>query len=136
MSSDRFFFVPSVPVGTIASFQASDVTGDQFTRDVEQETLHVVGRGRQVQVGDDLGYSGTLQLKLRNPNTARLTREFLEILASTNNSVYIKSPFGDVFLVAFGNLQSSRLAGVGRGDLADVSIPYTQIIEPDQITRL
>lgn len=136
MSSDRFFFVPSVPVGTIASFQASDVTGDQFTRDVEQETLHVVGRGRQVQVGDDLGYSGTLQLKLRNPSTARLTREFLEILASTNNSVYIKSPFGDVFLVAFGNMQTSRLAGVGRGDLVDVSIPYTQIIEPDQITRL
>jgi hypothetical protein len=135
MTSDRYFFVPQVPVGSIASFEASSITGDQFTRDIESETLHVVGRGRQVQIGDDLGYSGTLTIKLRNPATSRLNREFLERISYENNAVWIKSPFGDVVLVALGNIGTSRQAGYGKGDIVDLSVPYTQIIEPDQITR-
>lgn len=136
LDSERYFFVPQVPVGSIASFEATSITGDQFTRDIESETLHVVGRGRQVQIGDDLGYSGTLTIKLRNPATARLNREFLERISFENNSVWIKSPFGDVVLVALGNIATSRQAGYGPGDIVDLSVPYTQIIEPDQITRV
>ena len=134
--SDRFYFVPQIPVGSIASFQASDVTGDQFTREVEQETLHVVGRGRQVQVGDDLGYTGSLSIHLRNPSTARLNREFLEMISADNNSVYIKSPFGDVILVALGNIGTTRQPGYGRADIVDLSVPYSQIFDDDVVTRL
>lgn len=136
ITSDRFYFVPEVAVGTIASFQASDVTGDQFTREVEQETLHVVNRGRQVQIGDDLGYVGSLVLKLRNPATARLNREFLEAISAEYNRVYVKSPFGDVILMALGNIQTSRQAGYGSGDIADLTVPYSQIIEDEKITRV
>lgn len=136
MNSERYFFVPQIPIGSIASFEASSITGDQFTRDIETETLHVVGRGRQVQIGDDLGYSGTLTIKLRNPSTARLNREFLERISYENNSVWIKSPFGDVLLVAISNVQSNRLAGYGKGDIVDLSVGYTEIITPDEITRV
>jgi hypothetical protein len=134
-ATDRYYFVPQVPVGTIASYESNAVTGDNFTRDVEQETLHVIGRGRQVQIGDDLGYSGTLTLKLRNPATARANRQFLELLTTQNNSVYIKTPFGDVVLVALGVVSTTRQGGFGRGDITDLSVPYTQIIAPEQITR-
>lgn len=133
---DRYFFVPEVPVGTIASFEASFVTGDSFTRDVEQATLHVLGRGRQVQVGDDLGYSGTLTLRLRNPDTARGDREFIEFLASDDaGNLYIRSPFGDVLYVSLGNPSFSRLAGVGNSDLGDLSVPYTTVYKTALATR-
>lgn len=133
---DRYYFVPEVPVGTIVSFEASYVTGDNFTRDIEQATLHVLGRGRQVQVGDDLGYSGTLTLKLRNPNTARGDREFLEFLASDDaGNLYIRTPFGDVLYVSLGNPSFSRMAGVGNTDLGDLTIPYTQVYKTPPAIR-
>lgn len=132
----QYFFVPSVPVGSIASFEASGITGDSFTRDIEQETLHVIGRGRQVQVGDDLGYSGTLTVKLRNPATARRDREFFELISSTFNQVYVKTPFGDVFLIAVQSVQTARQAGYGGySDFSDLSIPYTQIYDEPLLTR-
>lgn len=133
---ERYFFVPAVPVGTIASFEATGVTGDDFTRDIEQETLHVIGRGRQVQIGDDLGYSGTLTIKLRNAATVRRDREFFELISSTYNKVYIKSPFGDVVLIALGPVQTGRQAGYGGyADFSDLSLPYTEIIDEELTVR-
>jgi hypothetical protein len=133
---ERYYLVPQVTIGNIASFEMSGVTGDAFSRDVEQETLHVVGRGRQVQVGDDLGYSGTLTVRSRGAANARFNREFLEAISSQHNSVYLKTPFGDVFLVALGNVQSTRVPGYGGAvDFVDITVPYTQIIDDDLIKR-
>lgn len=143
--SDRYYFVPEDLVGTIASYEASNVSADSFTGEVEQETVHVIGRGRQVQVGDDLGYNGTLTLRLRNPSTARADREFLEYLASSKtNNVYLRSPFGDVLLVKLGSLSFTRMAGVGAtdgagniADLGDLTVPYSEVISNTvRITRL
>jgi phosphotransferase system IIB component len=134
---DRYYFVPEVVVGTIASFQASFVTADAFTDEIEQETIHVLGRGRQVQVGDTLGYTGSLTIKLRNAAAARGDREFLEYLSSeAGGNVYLRSPFGDVLLVKLGNISMSRMAGVGLGDLGDLTIPYSQVIDDSMpVTR-
>lgn len=134
---DRYYFVPENPIGSIASFEASNVVGDSFTREVEQNTLHVLSRGRQVQVGDDLGYTGTLTIHLRNPDTARSDREFIEYLSgSTAGNVYIRSPFGDVLYISFGNVGFSRMAGVGGGaDLGDLTVPYTTVIQEVPLKR-
>jgi hypothetical protein len=122
--------VPEVNIGGIASFQAAGVTGDNFTRDIEQETLHVIGRGRQMQVGDDLGVSGTFTIQLRNPTNARRDREFFELISGQYNKVYYKNPFGDVVLVALGVVSTTRQAGYGGyADFADLSVPYMQIID-------
>lgn len=136
LTTDRYYFVPQVLLGGIVSFQAASVTGDNFSREIEQETLHVIGRGRQVQVGDDLGYSGTLSIKQRNPATARRDREFFELISAQYNSVYIKTPFGDVVLIALGNIQSSRIPGFGgHADFVDITVPYLQIIDEELTTR-
>lgn len=133
---ERFYFVPAVPIGTIASFEASNVTADQFAREVEQETLHVINRGRQVQIGDDLGYAGSYTIKLRNPATARSDREFIELLSKADNAkVYIRSPFGDVLYVSFGSVAFNRMAGVGLSDLGDLTVPYTEVFQDVPITR-
>lgn len=133
---DRYYFVPAVPIGSIASFEAHGVTADGFSREIERETLHVIGRGRQVQVGDDLGYAGSFTIHLRNPDTARSDREFVELLcAKGTGKVYVRSPFGDVVLVNFGNPTFNRMAGVGAGDLGDLTLPYVEIYDEVPIRR-
>lgn len=133
---DRYFLVPENPIGSIASFEAANITADSFTRETERETLHVIGRGRQVQLGDDLGYSGTLTIQLRNPATARQDREFIELLAASDTgNVFLKSPFGDVIRVSFGNPSFSRRAGSGQSDLGDLQVPYVEVYGDEPITR-
>jgi hypothetical protein len=133
---DRYYFVPEVPIGSIASFEAANVTADGFAKEVEQAVIHVKGRGRQVQIGDDLGYIGSLTIKLRNPATARRDREFFEFLSSDDaGNVYIRSPFGDVLYVAFGNIPTTRIAGTGLGDMADITVPYMVVFGTLPVTR-
>lgn len=133
---DRYYFVPEVPIGAIASFEAKYVTSDSFTREIEQETIHIIQRGRQVQVGDDLGYLGSFTVQLRDPSSARLDREFLEYLSTPDSSnVYIRSPFGDVLYVSIGNVSTQRLAGVGTSDLADLTVPYSEVFGDVPVTR-
>lgn len=132
----RYYFIPTIPVGTIAAYQAGNVTDDSYVDEVESETLHVIGRGRQVQVGDDLGVTGTLTIQLRGTST-RIDREFLQKLASSKNlGTWMKNPFGDVRLVKFGNIQVKPLSGTGTTEMSDLTIPYTEVISDVPITRL
>lgn len=134
-TGDRYFFVPAVPIGTIASYEAGSVTDDSFTDEVESETLHILNRGRQVQIGDDLGATGTLTIQLRG-TTAREDREFLQYLASSKSlNLWMKNPFGDVKLVKFLNVQVKFLSGVGVTEMSDLSVPYVQILTEDPIVR-
>jgi hypothetical protein len=136
MSANRYYFIPGVPIGSIASYEANNVSGDDFIDEVEQATLHVIGRGRQVQVGDDLGVQGTLTIQLRNPVTARADREFFQRLASSKiTNIYMKNPFGDVVYLKFGSISVKRLAGVGQAELVDLTIPYTEVFNVVPVTR-
>jgi hypothetical protein len=136
MTANRYYFIPSVPVGTIASYEAANVTDDSWTDEVEQATLHVIGRGRQVQVGDDLGAIGTLTIQLRNPTGARGDREFLQRLASSKTvNVWMKNPFGDVKYIRLGNITVKFLQGTGQTEMSDLTVPYTEVFAPPTITR-
>lgn len=136
LQGDRYYFVPKdFTIGTIASFEASGVVSDGFQLEVESETLHVKGRGRQVQIGDNLGYSGTLGIHLRNPETVRQDRQFFEYVAQIGTQLYIKSPFGDVVLCSISPPNTSRLAGVGPADMVDMTIQYVQIYDDEEIIR-
>lgn len=127
---NRYYFIPEVPIGMIASFEASGVVSDSFQSEVEQEDIHVVGRGRQVQVGDDMGYTGSLGIHLWNGATARRDREFLELLASgRTGGVYLKSPFGDVLHVKLKPISVDRQAGRGTDDIVNITVPYLEVID-------
>lgn len=135
-SGDRYFFVPATPIGAVASFEASSVNADNFIREVEQEKLHIILRGRQVQVGDDLGYEGSLTIRLRSVTTSRRDREFFEYLSTADApNTYIKSPFGDVFLAKIGVISTNRVPGVGTTDMVDLTVPYSQVFEDVVVTR-
>ena len=135
-AGDRYFFVPEIPIGSVASFEASSVNADNFLREVEQEKIHVIDRGRQVQVGDDLGYDGALTIRLRSVTTSRRDREWFEYLSTADApNTYIKSPFGDVLLVKIGQISTVRMPGVGTTDMVDLTVPYSQVFTNVPVTR-
>lgn len=62
--SDSYWLID--PLSEYRSFPLFSVTDDPFTDEYEEETYNVIGRGRHVDYGDRLGYSGTLTSQLRD----------------------------------------------------------------------
>ncbi|HEY6020692.1 MAG TPA: hypothetical protein VIY48_12600 [Candidatus Paceibacterota bacterium] len=117
------------PTDPTANLLIPQVVGDDFTDEYEQESYTVIGRGRKVNQGTRIGYSGELSTQLRTDSnsTAREKRLKLELLKATGAEFYLRTPFGDVFQIALGNLSFSRIAGVGTNEYMDVSIPYMEV---------
>jgi hypothetical protein len=135
-TASRYYFIPQVAVGTIASYEAGNITDDSYTDEIESEVIHVIGRGRQVQIGDDLGVSGTLTIQLRNPAGNRPDREFIQYLASSKNlGVWMKNPFGDVKLVKFQNVGVKFIPGTGSTEMSDLTVPYIEVFTDPVVTR-
>lgn len=105
------------------------VVSDSLADEYESETLHVLGQGIHADVGDRLGYNGSLTAELwdREGLTAREQREAIEALKASRSSVYLRNPFGDVFLCTLGDVQFDRMAGVGTREFGSVTIPYTEL---------
>ena len=126
LPSNRYFFVPDQAVGSIASFMAHNVTGDNFTDETEQQTILVVDRGNQVQVGTDMGISGTLSIQLRDTALAQRDREFFTYLAKNGVGCYMKNPFGVVAYIKLSPPSVTLMAGVGNTELSDLSMAYVE----------
>ena len=82
--------------------------------------------------GDQLGgsWSGQPYLSYSYGNgyyTARQQRQALERIKAQKTWVYLRNPFGDIWKVAPGNISVKRLAGVGKSEFVDVSIPYEEV---------
>jgi len=127
MPGDRYVFVPDVAIGSIASFEAKNVTADGYTDGIEQATILVVDRGNQVQLGSATGVVGTLSIQLRDIVSAQGDKQFFQYLAKNRVGCYMKTPFGDVLYVKFAPPAITRIAGVGPSDFSDLTIGYTQV---------
>jgi hypothetical protein len=108
-----------------------NVTQDDPEEEYEQETYTIIGRGRKTDYGDRLGWRGALvaQLRDRNGVTARQQKIALLELKAELRDVYLRTPFGDVYRVAMGNVKISRIAGVGPSEFVDVEVPYEEVAE-------
>lgn len=117
------------PYATEDSVRLSNVTDDGYTDEYEEESIILIGRGRKVNRGTRIGYSGQLTAKLRDGNgeTARIKREKLQLVKLNKSELYLRTPFGDLFQVSIGNLSIGRIAGVGTNEFVDVTIPYSEI---------
>lgn len=125
--ADHYWLV--CPGDNSLSVQLLMVTSDSFSDPYEKEMLHIIGRGRKMDVGDRLGYDGSIAAQVRGNASipARLLRLALENLTATKAALYLRNPFGDVWQVGTGDMQFSRMAGVGTLEYFDVTIPYTQV---------
>jgi hypothetical protein len=106
------------------------VTDDSYTDEYEEETILLMGRGRRKEYGTHYGYEGSLKCKLYDSAgglTARAKRQQLFVLKSALRDLYMRNPFGDTWLVAIGNMEIGRIAGVGQREFVELTIPYTQV---------
>lgn len=105
------------------------VTGDSYSEEYEQETMHIIGRGRKTDYGDRLGFTGTLVAQIRDTatQTAREAREDLLAIKAERREFYLRNPFGDLWQVSMGDIAVSRLSGVGMNEYVDVVIPYQEV---------
>lgn len=101
------------------------VTSDSFKEEFETATYNVIGRGRHRDEGTRFGYTGTLTLQLRGPNAGE-ARMVIQALRATQQRLYLRTPFGDYFPVALGDVSVDRLAGVA-DDMSDITLPYEEV---------
>ena len=130
--SDGYWLIDPTPEDDTASaFKLHNVTGDSYQHEYEEEVIHVIGKGRHVDRGDDLGVSGSLTCQIRDTGltTARQKKLRLEKIKKEVRSLFLRTPFGDAWFVSVGNMDIARIAGVGSSEFIDVTIPYIEVYQ-------
>lgn len=128
--SDGYWLIGASSLGAIvAAIKMSIVTSDSYDDEYEESEFTIVGRGRHIERGEHLGYSGNLGLQIRDSVgfSARMKKRNLENMKESTPLVYLRTPFGDNFYVNVGNIGVSRIAGVGLSEFCDVTVPYKEV---------
>lgn len=126
------------PTDNSKNVRLASVKSDEFVEEYESTVINLIGRGRKVDYGSRWGYIGTLNCQvIDKPNkTARQSRFDLEALKAERTKVYLRNPFGDIWLVDLGNAQIGRIAGVGSREFHELTITYTEITDGPTITSV
>jgi hypothetical protein len=126
VDTDKYWFIH--PLDETLSISLS-VNEDDFKEVYEEEEFHVLGRGRHVDYGDRLGYEGSLSLQMRDKigATARQQRLALQTLKQDQIPVYMRNPFGDLWLINLKDLSFTRMAGMGKHEAVNVQLGYVEV---------
>ena len=126
--STHYFLASDDPALTV---RLSRVNTDAFTDEWEQSEIQLIGRGRRVERGARWGVRGTLSGRLYDDATvtAAQQRVVLETLRDQKLTCRLRTPFGDSWLVVMGDLELSRVPGVGVNAYYDFSVPYIEVLE-------
>lgn len=129
-TSSTFVADSTYPDQDVLALRLYNVTADSFTKEVVSNEYNLLGRGRYSEKGDTLGVKGSLTAQLRDGqgNTAREKRLSLEDYREAHATTSLRTPFGDVYSVAIGDLGITRIAGTGLSEFTDVTIPYSEVI--------
>lgn len=111
------------------SLMLRNVTSDNYHDDFDFEVMRLIGRGRKVDQSSTFGVEGALSAQLRTnvSLTAAAQLAKLRTLKDSQLGLYLKTPFGQVWKVNLGQLDVTRIAGVGLSEFVDVSFPYSEV---------
>ncbi len=121
------------------------VTADKYVpNEIERHEVGLIGRGRKVDYGTEYGPRGVLTAQIRDwtdpatgiTETARTIQQRLLLLQATKSTVYLRNPFGDLWLVTMSDVDIDRVAGVGAREFVTVSVPYTGVTGPVTVTAI
>lgn len=132
LQSEGYWLIePFSDNGQPSSFRLFSVTDESYSPEWEEAEYVVAGRGRHIDRGDYLGVKGSLTAKLRDDtgSSARMKKLRLEAARNSESAIYLRNPFGDVYYVSIGNLSISRIAGVGKSEFVDVTVPYSEVFK-------
>lgn len=126
--SDNYWLIH--PFDNTKTMLLYQVTADDFTDEHAQVEHEVIGRGRKVDQGTQWGIRGSMACQLRDKYsgpTARLQLQNLRAAKQAASYWFLRNPWGDIWRVSIGNINVTRIAGVGDREFVDVSFPYVEI---------
>lgn len=117
-------------VGTSHTFTAYNVIADDFADEYETVEIDLIGRGRRIESGTRWGLNGTLVIKIYDQpsDTAATQITTLRALRAEKSVVAMTDSFGNVTNVNLGDIQFSRIPGVGDRPYMQVTINYLEVI--------
>jgi hypothetical protein len=116
------------PINPTLSTRIPNVTNAPMTENYEEELYTLIGRGQKKEYGTRLGFSGNLDAQIRGTDgTPALIRAALETMRAAQGTYYLRTPFGDLIMIALGPIQVTPIAGVGSTAMYDVSIPFDEV---------
>ncbi|AOE44533.1 minor tail protein [Gordonia phage Jumbo] len=129
--SDYYWLI--VPTNPELNLKLTGVGGDRYTSNQEMADYNIIGGGRRRTYGTKYGKSGNLTAKVRHSQgrtASRFIRD-LQRVADNRYSLYMRDPFGNVTLIAIGEISLERMPGVGDSEFGDLDIPYIEVGEAD-----
>jgi hypothetical protein len=109
------------------SVRLESVTADSNTLEFETDTYNIIGRGRHRDYGDELGYTGSITCQVRGTERRSVFRQKMETLRRNQGTYYLRTPFGQLFPVALGDIGWAPIPGTGIAEMGDMTIPYEQV---------
>lgn len=104
------------------------VVNDKYNDTVEQSEHFIIGGGRRINYGEDIGIDGSLTCQIRSstPGGARAMILAIRNYQKRQRWVIMRDPFGNVTKVSFGNMSFARLPGVTE-EFGDLELPYFEV---------
>lgn len=117
------------PLNSAVNTVINTVTSDSYTPATDQNSYIIIGRGRRTDYGTYAGVDGSLTGQFRDDihTTARAKKLAIEKARRDNATYKLKTPFGDIYQVALGDVSVARVAGVALSEYVDVTIPYSEV---------
>jgi len=117
------------PTNSIYNCRLAIVKSDDFSEQYEEAEMTIIGRGRKKDYGTRWGYKGQLVAEVwdRTDLTARQQRINFQALKAQKRDVYLRNPFGDLWLVTMGEASISRIAGIGTKEFVVITLPYSEV---------
>lgn len=113
------------------NFVLYHVTKDTIDEEVEQAVIPIIGRGRKVDRGEVIGRTINLELALfdNDTKTARQQRHDIEVMSTSAQHYFLRTPFGDTYKVAVeAHPTFERQAGVGTAHMYRTSLTLMEVV--------
>lgn len=129
--TDAYWLIAEVSLNVYDAQRLYNVTSDSFTEEIIVNEYNLIGRGRYVERGDELGIKGSLVCKFRDEGnlTAREKRLKLNTFKQLYTRATLRNPFGDSYTVSLGDIAIDRIPGTGKSEYVDVTIPYSEVAQ-------
>jgi hypothetical protein len=117
------------PTDYSQSVRLRHVRGDEYRDEHEEEEMLIINRGRHTDYGSRWGYKGSLSAQIYDEGvlTARVQRQRLMAARANHRTLLLRNPFGDLWQVTTGEMNISRIAGVGSREYVVITIPYSEV---------
>lgn len=105
------------------------VKSDDFHLETEKNDMKLIDRGFKSDYGTTWGHRGTLAAEVwdRTDMTARAFRLRMEQLQEEQRELWMRNPFGDIWLITMADAEIGRVQGVGNREFHTMSLPYVEV---------